>query len=162
MKKIFIVFTFIFISIFSQAQEVTVTLKDGEKVDTIIHSNMDNYKTFYSSVDLSTWEILADSGLVDENGLKQGDWVEYPIDTSILSKEYNLRNHPENQEVYEPELLKLKGQYINNEKNGIWEYYTGSGSGKFVFWTLGVTTEYVNDKKNGPEVRLMPFTRDTL
>ena len=157
-----LIFTFIFISIISRAQEVTITLNDGEKIDTIVHSNMDNYKTFYSTVDLSMWENLVDSGFVDENGLKQGDWVEYPIDTSILSKDYNLRNDPEKQEIYKPELEMLKGQYINNEKNGVWEYYTGTGSGKFVFWTLGVETEYENDKKHGVEVRLMPFSKDTL
>jgi len=162
MKKTFIVFTFIFISFLSQAQEVTITLNDGEKVDTVLHSKIDSYKTYYSSADLTMWENLVDSGFMDEKGLKQGYWVEYPIDTSILSEDYNLRNHPEKQEVYEPELVKLKGQYINNEKNGNWEYYTGIGNGKFAYWTLRETTEYKNNKKNGVEIRLIPFSKDTL
>ena len=161
MKKT-LLFTFIFISIFSQAQDVTLVLKVEDKIDTIFHSTMDNYETFYSSVDLTKWESLKDNGFIGENGFKQGKWIEYPIDTSILSKEYNIRNHPDKQEVYVPDLVKVTGNYLDGKKNENWEYYTGSGNTKMIFWTLGRTIEYKEDKKHGVEVLLKPFSKDTL
>jgi antitoxin component YwqK of YwqJK toxin-antitoxin module len=152
-------FTLIFILISGQiySQKLNVELED-----TSYHLNLDREKTYYASVDLSDWENLSDSGKVDNNGLKQGKWIEYPIDTTILKNENNIRNHPDKKEVYEPELVKAKGTYLNDKKTGKWKFYIGKNHGLFTTWQLDKSIEYKNGKKHGAEIHYNPYSKDTL
>ncbi len=147
---------------FCQNKSAVVTLDSGEKIDTVAILNLDEYKNYYSKVNLSSWTNLQDSGSYDDNGFKNGHWIEYPIDTTLMDSESNIRNDSLKSEVYKPELIKITGNYINGEKDGNWKTYVPFGPEKNAWWKLQVSSEFKNGKKNGSELTYTLWANDTL
>jgi len=121
--------------------------------DTVINSHLYlNDNSYYSLVDLSNYEIYKDSGAYS-NGLKEGTWIEYPIDTSRLYFDNNIRNHPVKKEIYKPELVKIVGNYSEGKKYGEWYEYEKSP----ISWYISRITEYKNNMKDGNETSFAMF-----
>ena len=63
---------------------------------------------------------IRSEGLVDDNGLKQGNWTSYGIEGSMLQM----------------------GKYVDGKRDGIWIAYDGSGN-------IIMETQYENDISTG-------------
>jgi antitoxin component YwqK of YwqJK toxin-antitoxin module len=132
-----------------------------QKSDTsiIFVYDLTDMKTFYSKVDISPWETLKDSGAYNAFGLKDGLWVEYPIDSSLLFSNYNIRNDSNRSDVLKPDIIKEIGSYSLGRREGIWTVYTYNKvfRGNERTWELYKTIEYKNDVKEGKEIMYFPW-----
>ncbi|MBN1186258.1 MAG: hypothetical protein JXB49_28530 [Bacteroidales bacterium] len=132
-----------------------------QKSDSIIIFVYDltNMKTYYSSVDISPWETLKDSGAFNANGFKDGLWIEYPIDSSLLFSTINIRNDSNRSEVLKPDIIKEIGSYSAGKREGIWTIYTYDKvfRRKERTWELYKTIEYKDGVKEGKEIMYFPW-----
>lgn len=128
--------------------------------DSIVISYYDltGLKTYYSKVDLSPWIALKDSGVYLDN-LKDGLWIEYPIDTSIMESNTNIRNDSIKSYIYKPDINKQTGLYKSGKKDGRWSFYFQSKA--LNGWFLDKVVDYKNGLKDGLEVKYMPWGIDT-
>ncbi|MCU4158360.1 hypothetical protein J1N10_20480 [Carboxylicivirga sp. A043] len=158
---IFLIFLItVFQSSLCQTDKVNVIFDDGKEIDTITWE-INSYKTYYSSVDLSPWSTLKDSGIYDNKGMKTDFWIEYPIDTTIMFSANNIRTDSLKSKVYNPKLVKLTGKYSDGKRYGTWNTYSYSNyiDSK---WILDATTNYKDGLKNGMEISFYPWTKDTF
>jgi hypothetical protein len=118
-----------------------------------------NMKTYYSSVDISPWETLEDSGSFNAYGFKDGLWIEYPIDSSLLFSTFNIRNDSNRSDVLKPDIIKEIGSYSTGKREGIWTIYTYNKvfRRKEKTWELHNTIEYKNGVKEGKEIMYFPW-----
>jgi len=132
-----------------------------QKSDTTIIFVYDftNMKTYYSSVDISPWETLKDSGAFNAYGFKDGLWIEYPIDSSLLFSTFNIRNDSTRSDTLKPDIIKEIGSYSAGKREGIWTFYTYNKvfSRKERTWELYKTIEYKNGLKEGKEIMYFPW-----
>ncbi len=133
-------------------------LKTNEKTDTIASFQPTDSALFFNSIDLTPWLNLKDSGTYNENKLKEGLWIEFPIDTSNVKIVKNLKAN----KIFEPEIVKWKGNYSSGTREGVWIIYSASLREKPYFWSKTRTTEYKNGVKNGVEVYFEPFSENIL
>jgi hypothetical protein len=115
-------------------------------------------KTYYSKADLTPWVTLKDSGAYN-NGLKIGLWIEYPIDTSILISDNNIRNDTARSKVLKPKIAKELGMYFEGKRYGIWTIFTYDKVFKRneSTWELHKTIEYRNGLKEDKEIMYFPW-----
>ncbi len=135
--------------------------QDIQKSDTNIIFVYDytNMKTYYSSVDISPWKTLKDSGAFNAYGFKDGLWIEYPIDSSLLFSTFNIRNDSNRSDVLKPDIIKEIGSYSAGKREGIWTIYTYDkvfGRNERA-WELHETIEYKNGVKEGKEIMYFPW-----
>jgi hypothetical protein len=156
---IFIQLCCLSLSTFCQEKDDTITVDSGNVTDIIVSLNADEYKTYYSSVDLSPWKNLKDSGSFNINGLKEGCWIEFPIDTSIFESKNNICDDSLKAKVYKPDLYKLMGNYKNGKREGRWSYLEKN---VFEAWIIDEVIDYKSGLKHGYQIKLDPFVQDTI
>ncbi|WP_163712666.1 hypothetical protein [Mangrovibacterium lignilyticum] len=150
-----------FQNLFSQADSAFIVLDFGDHVDTIGKYKIPYSKTYYYKADLTPWATLKDSGSYNGQNEKIGFWREYPIDTTVLNSNTNIRTRTSLSEIYKPKIVKLEGKYLNGEKEGIWKKYSANIRTRPFFWSLETTTEYKDNMKNGEKIDFDPFSKDT-
>ncbi len=151
-----------FQNLFSQVDSAFIILDYGDKVDTISKFKISDFETHFYKADLTPWNALKDSGAYNEQNEKNGYWKEYPIDTSAVTYDKNVRQKSTKSELYNPPIVRTEGHYQNGAKDGIWYRYTANIRTKPYFWNLESITEYTDDVKNGKEILFEPFSTDTL
>jgi len=151
-----------FQTLFSQIDSVFIIIQTEERIDTVSKAKLSEIELHYYEADLSPWKCLKDSGSLNLQNEKHGNWIEYPIDTTILSSKSNVKTQSSIYKVFEPEIVKYKGEYINGKKSGLWKRYNAGIRTKPFFWSLDRTNEYQNNMKNGKEIWFEPFSKDTM
>ena len=151
-----------FQNLFSQIDSALIILNDDLGVDTISKIKISDFYTHFYKADLKPWTVLKDSGSYNDENFKTGFWKEFPIDTSALNSERNIREKSALSEIFEPEIIRIQGVYQNGEKQGYWSKYRASIRTKPFFWDIESTSKYENNLKNGKEILFEPFTKDTL
>jgi hypothetical protein len=148
MKLTFIILILIFSfqNLFCQVDSAIIILKTESQIDTISKFKISETKTKNYKTDLTPWENLRTSGKFNAKNEKIGFWKEFPIDTT----------------KFEPDIIRLEGNYINGKKDGLWKEYIASIRSNPFFWNLNKTCLYQNNMKNGKEVWFEPFSKDTM
>ena len=157
-----LILTLSFQNLFCQIDSAFIILKTESNIDTISKFEISKSKTHFYKADLTPWEILKDSGMFNTQNEKIGFWKEFPIDTTIIDSDDNIKVQTSNSKIFEPEIIRLEGNYINGKKDGLWKEYIASIRSKPFFWNLNKTSEFQNNMKNGKEVWFEPFSKDTM
>jgi antitoxin component YwqK of YwqJK toxin-antitoxin module len=83
--------------------------------------------------------------------LKEGQWVEHYIDSSMTRTKVNIGNTT-NSFMLGLHFEKKVGSYIDNKKEGIWTEYYSSGYENKITWERRSTINYKNGLKDGEEI----------
>lgn len=145
--------------LFCQVQKVSIILTSGD--DTISQFNVPETLHYYKA-DLSPWTVLKDSGAFNAQHEKIGFWKEYPIDTTVLNSKSNIKERSSLSEIYNPGIVRLEGNYINGQREGLWKKYSAGLRTEPYFWNLDKMSEYEKNKKNGKEIFFEPYSTDTM
>lgn len=105
-----------------------------------------------SNLDLSIMSQLQDSGTI-VNGLREGEWIIYNIDSSQIGNMIDLNVNNEAIKMrLDPNIEKQIGKYQNDKKEGLWITYESSKYTLPFWWTKKSQTDYKNNLKHGKEV----------
>jgi hypothetical protein len=120
-------------------------------------TSYDNYIT-YRTLSSSIFDTL---NRIDENGLKQGKWIEYDS-TMIQNCNLQINCHREIDTSYSHTfkeictdwfrvyIVKWSGLYINNKKQGIWiNSYLNHNSNLYVFYLNGIIQSPIHEYLRG-------------
>ncbi len=152
-----------FQNLFCQVDSAVIILESETGVDTISKFKVSDFKTHFYKADLTPWTVLKDSGEYNNRqNLKNGFWKEYPIDTTAINSERNIKEKSTISEIYNPAIVREEGNYSNGKKNGTWTKYSASIRTHPFFWHVESITEYKDNMKNGKEILFEPFSKDTL
>ncbi|WP_319480973.1 hypothetical protein [uncultured Draconibacterium sp.] len=157
-----LILTLSFQNLFCQIDSAFIILKSESNIDTISKFEISKSKTHFYKADLTPWKILKDSGMFNAQNEKIGFWKEFPIDTTIIDSDDNIKVQNPNSKIFEPKIIRLEGNYKNGKKDGLWKEYIASIRSKPFFWDLNKTSEFENNLKNGREVWFEPFSKDTM
>lgn len=101
-----------------------------------------------------------DSGRI-ENGMKEGLWVEYSIDSSLMKLNISYKTGDHSTAINGNAILhKSIGNYSKNNKEGIWKLFESFDKKTPYYWNEKSSTNYLNDKKDGEEITYMGFGKD--
>lgn len=151
-----------FQNLFCQVDSALIILKSSSKIDTIAKIKISDFNTHFNKADLTPWTVLKDSGSYNAENLKTGFWKEFPIDTTALSSDKNIREKSALSETYKPQIVRCEGFYKNGKKEGDWSKCRASIRTEPFFWDIESTSKYKNNIKNGKEILFEPFSNDTL
>ncbi len=103
-------------------------------------------------LDPSIIKQLQDSGQYT-NGVKEGIWVEYSLDTSLTGIQTTLVvGDKKILTTFGATLQKEKGIYFNGKRDGFWVLYKSYDKKPPFIWNKIIETNYKNGQKNGQEV----------
>ena len=115
-----------------------------------------------SHLDLSIMAELQDSGRL-ENGLKEGEWIIYDIDSSQIGNMVDVNVNDETHKIrLDPNIEKQVGTYRDDKKEGIWITYESSQYKPPFWWTKKSQTEYKNGLKHGKEIYFRGYNAENL
>jgi len=125
--KLLIIIIFLPIIVFCQENKIYLDIKiDGLKIKTIESELNRNRDSINSKLILPI-----DSGSFNTNNLKEGQWIEYSIDSM-----YSI-------------ILKSTGIYHTNRKMGLWLGYSNLCANNSNSWQINRTTEYKKGRMHG-------------
>lgn len=115
-----------------------------------------------SHLDLSIMSELQDSGRL-ENGLREGEWIIYDIDSSQIGNMVDVSINNETHKMrLDPNIEKQVGKYWNDKKEGTWIKYESSNYKPPYWWTKKSHTDYKNGLKNGNEIYFRGYGTENL
>jgi antitoxin component YwqK of YwqJK toxin-antitoxin module len=104
------------------------------------------------SLDPTIIEQFQDSGQI-ESGLKEGVWIEYSLDSSIMGQTTTLGvGDKQVPMTFEVILLKEIGAYYKDKREGIWTTYDSGNKKPPFYWNRKVVIRYKDGKKHGKEI----------
>lgn len=162
MKKQQIIITFLVftsLTIFGQKKEKEI---EQEAVNAV--QDWFENPTFdtTSHLDLSIMAELQDNGRL-ENGLREGEWIIYDIDSSQIGNMVDINVNDETHKMrLDPNIEKQVGKYRNGKKEGTWITYESSNYKPPFWWTKKTQTDYINGIKHGKEIYFQGFGDDDL
>jgi len=102
-------------------------------------------------LDPKTIEQFQDSGRV-EYDLKEGLWIEYSLDTSIMGQTTTVVVGDKQLPMTFSGILKKEiGTYVKGQREGTWTMYESRDKKPPFYWNRKVLTSYKDGKKHGEE-----------
>lgn len=103
-------------------------------------------------------EQLNDSGRF-ENGLKEGLWIEYSLDSSLMGQTTTLvvGDNKQMSMTFEGVLQKETGTYTNGQREGIWTTYETRNEKPPFYWNRKAIIRYKDGKKHGEEINYQGY-----
>lgn len=115
-----------------------------------------------SKLDLSIMLQLQDSGRI-ENGLREGEWVLFHIDSAQIGKMIDVIIHGETYKMKDdPKIEKYVGNFEAGKKEGTWTAYKAFNYAPPFQWSKVSETDYLNDLPHGKEVYYHGFGLEDL
>jgi len=97
-------------------------------------------------------KTLQDSGKI-EKGIKEGYWIHYSLDTSLMGKQLEVTVGEKKLPVELSAVLqKETGNYLSGEKIGVWTLYKSYDINPPFNWEINMVTKYKNGLKDGEEI----------
>lgn len=153
MKRI-ILLTLILTLIFSSCHSQTEEDKKKIEQETLIALKkwFENPTITNDLLDPAIIKQLQDSGRI-ENGLKEGYWVHYSLDTSLMGQQTELVVGDKKLPMtFSATLQKETGNYIRGKKDGVWTLYKSNNKKPPFYWNRNSVTNYKNGLKEGEEI----------
>ncbi|PCH98642.1 MAG: hypothetical protein COB85_01150 [Bacteroidetes bacterium] len=101
-------------------------------------------------------EQFQDSGLL-ENGLKEGLWIEYSLDNSLVRTITVEVGDKQTPLKLGATLEKQTGTYFKGKRQGAWIMYNSRDKKAPFYWNRDGETDYRQDEKHGKEIIYQGF-----
>jgi antitoxin component YwqK of YwqJK toxin-antitoxin module len=118
-------------------------------VDKGIKDYFENPKADNEQLDPVVIKQFVDSGQII-NGIKEGVWTEYSVDSSSVGKVDTLKvGEKQVLQLGSAAMKKSHGLYTNGKKDGVWSEYSSSDKKAPIAFTRQMTITYNAGLKNG-------------
>lgn len=158
-QSLLVILMFLSISIYGQKTEKEIEQEAVKAVQGWFENpSFDNT----SQLDLSIMDELQDSGRL-ENGLREGEWIIYDIDSSQIGNTVDVNVNDEKHIMrLDPSIEKHVGIYRVDKKEGTWIKYESLNYKPPFRWTKKIESDYQNGMKHGKEIFFQGFSNDKL
>ncbi|QGY44732.1 hypothetical protein GM418_13960 [Maribellus comscasis] len=131
-----------------------------EKVEDALSKWIENPSIDNSQLDLNVLEQFKDSGRF-ENEIKEGKWIEYELDTSMMGETTTLIvGDKQLPMTHSAKILKKIGSYLKGQKSGSWTTFESYDKKSPFFWTRTEVCNYKDGKKHGEEIVYQGYGED--
>jgi antitoxin component YwqK of YwqJK toxin-antitoxin module len=152
--KFTIILTLILISVLTSSYCQTEEDKKSIEQETLIALKkwFDNPTMNNELLDPAIIKELQDSGRT-VNGLKEGLWVEYSLDTLLMGQQTELFvGNKKMPMTFSATLQKETGKYLKGEKDGVWILYKSNDKKPPFYWNRNTVLNYNMGIKDGKEI----------
>lgn len=158
MKRV-ILLTLILTSVFTSCHSQTEEDKIKIEQETLIALKkwFENPSISNDLLDPAIIKQLQDSGRI-ENDLKEGYWVHYSLDTSLMGQQTELVVGDKKLPMtLSATLQKETGNYIKGKKEGVWTLYKSNDKKPPFYWNRNTLTNYKAGLKEGEEINYQGY-----